>query len=129
IVRTLMRILTILFIVATCAAAAGEVSRGPAGKVSVEDAGKVSSEELIGLAGTKSDSREFREAVLASLPEAELKKGTAFVEVGPDFLCVLEADVEPKLYVDDRTAGVMKRISGTNLWYSLSTLATGTSHE
>src|SRR5262249_42527446 len=62
-------------------------------------------------------------------PEAELKKGTAFVEVGPDFLCVLEADVEPKLYVNDRTAGVMKRISGTNLWYSLSTLATGTSHE
>jgi hypothetical protein len=92
-------------------------------------AGKVAPEALIDLARSKGGSVEFRDAVLASLPDAELKKGIAFVGVGPDFLCVLEADTEPRLYIDDRVAGPMKKITGTKLWYSLGTLATGTSHE
>jgi enterochelin esterase family protein len=90
---------------------------------------KVSPEALIELARNRGDSVEFREAVLASLPDADLKKGTASVGVGPDFLCVVEADTAPRLYVDERAAGPMKRITGANLWYALSTLATGTSHE
>lgn len=92
-------------------------------------ADKVTPQQLIDLARTKGGSIEFRDAVIASLPDADVKKGTAFVGVGPDFLCVLEADAEPKLFVDDRIARPMKRISGTKLWYSLGTLATGTSHE
>ena len=90
-----MRILALTFIAAACVAAAGEVSSDAAGTVSFEAAGQVSSEELIRLARTRSDSQEFREAMLASLPEAEIKKGIVFVEVGPDFLCVVEADAEP----------------------------------
>src|ERR1700736_2064691 len=102
-----LRILSIALAAATCYAA-----------------GKVTPEQLIDLARTKGGSIEFRDAVVASLPDAELKKGTAFVGVGPDSLYVLEADAEPQLFVDDRIAGPMKKISGTKLWYSLGTLAT-----
>src|SRR6266849_3829275 len=113
-----MRVGVIVLIAATCVTG-----------VRSSAAGKVSPEALIDLARTKGSSSQFREAVKASLPDADLKKGTAFVGVGPDFLCVLEADTEPKLYVDDRAVAPMKSIPGTNLWYSLSQLATGTSHE
>jgi enterochelin esterase-like enzyme len=90
---------------------------------------KVSPEALIELARNTGGSPELRDAVLASLPDAELKKGTAFVGVGPDFLCVVESDTAPTLYVDERAAGPMTKIAGANLWYALTTLATGTSHE
>ena len=46
------------------------------------------------------NSPRFREALLATLKEADIQKGTAFLGEGPDFLWVVESATKPSLFVD-----------------------------
>jgi enterochelin esterase-like enzyme len=96
---------------------------------SIFAAGKLPPEELIALARGAHGSAEFREAVIASLPDADLKKGMAYAGHGPDFLAVVETSQTPELYIDGERAAAMSKVSGGDLWYALVPLKTGTSHE
>jgi enterochelin esterase-like enzyme len=88
-------------------------------------ADRVSAPELIRLSQTRSP--QFREALLASLGEAKIKDGSAFLGQGPDFIWAVQADATPILYVDKAEAGAMTRLAG-NLWYRTGQLKTGTAH-
>ena len=60
---------------------------------------------------------EFRKALMESMGEENILKGTAFAGNGSTFLFAVEAGTVPKLYVDDREAGTMRRVKGWKLWY------------
>ena len=42
---------------------------------------------------------------VSQLPEADVKKGTAVVSDGPDFLFAIESAKQPALYIDRQPAG------------------------
>ncbi len=62
------------------------------------------------------------------MPDADIKKGTAVVSEGPDFLWAVEAEKQPILFVDDQRVGPLKRASKGDLWTYSGKLQTGTSH-
>jgi enterochelin esterase-like enzyme len=62
-------------------------------------------------------SSKFREALVQSLHDADIKKGIAWLAQGPDFVWALEAAEQPILVVDDRPAPSMRQVPGTKLWY------------
>lgn len=98
--------------------------------VSMIAASKLPPEQLIEMARSSKGSAEFRESVLASLPKADLDKGIAYAEYGPDFLCVVESDKTPELYIDGVRAGSMMKVKGGgSMWFYAGKLKTGTSHE
>ena len=39
---------------------------------------------------------------ISQMPDADIKKGTAVVSEGPDFLWAVEAEKQPILFVDDQ---------------------------
>jgi enterochelin esterase-like enzyme len=86
---------------------------------------KLSLPELIRL--SRSKSAQFREALVASLGDAQIRKGAAVLGEGPDFIWAVESEKTPILYVDRGEAGPMTRLEG-NLWYHTGQLPTGTSH-
>jgi enterochelin esterase family protein len=88
---------------------------------------KVPVSKLIEMARTEPASPKFTEALLASLGETEIKKGTALLGEGPDFIWAVQSEKEPALYVDDQPAVAMKHASG-NLWFLSGKLKTGTVH-
>ena len=65
---------------------------------------------------------------IAQMPEADIKKGTAVLSEGPDFLWAVEAEKQPILFVDDQRVGPLKRASKGDLWTYSGKLQTGTSH-
>jgi enterochelin esterase-like enzyme len=85
-------------------------------------------DQLLAMAEARSDSPEFREALLKRLGEAPIKSGEAFDSNGPDFVWAVESATQPTLVVDDQPAGAMRRIAGTNLWFHTRQLRVGTSH-
>jgi len=91
-------------------------------------ADKVPFARLINMARNQSGSPAFREALATTLGDAEIKKGTAVLGEGPDFIWAFEYEATPLLYVDGQPTGPMRRISGTRLWFYTGTLQTGTSH-
>jgi enterochelin esterase-like enzyme len=62
-------------------------------------------------------SSKFREALVRSLHDVDIKKGIAWLAQGPDFLWALEATKQPTLVVDDTPAPSMQQVPGTQLWY------------
>ncbi|HWC00383.1 MAG TPA: alpha/beta hydrolase-fold protein, partial [Bryobacteraceae bacterium] len=70
----------------------------------------------------------FREALLASLPQADIRKGAAVIGEGPDFLWAVESEKAPELFVDDRPGARMSRINGSSLWFATGRLETGRAH-
>lgn len=88
----------------------------------------ISAPQLIDMARTNPASAEFREALVASLGEVEIKKGTAVTGQGPDFLWAVEAATVPELVIDDGSALPMTRIAATNLWFRIDRLQPGTAH-
>jgi enterochelin esterase-like enzyme len=70
----------------------------------------------------------FREALLATLGEGPIQKGTAILGQGPDFVWAVEARQTPSLFVDGQPGPSMKHVAGGNLWYAAGRLRTGTSH-
>src|SRR6059058_145534 len=89
---------------------------------------KIPTPKLLDMAAKSPDSTEFREAAVATLTDANIKKGTAIIGEGPDFLWLLESSGKPILFVDDERRPAMKQIKGTPLWLATGKLATGTSH-
>ncbi len=73
-------------------------------------------------------SAAFREALLASLGEAEVKKGTAVLGQGPDFIWAVESREAPELFVDDAPFAKMTRLKGSDLWFTSGQLKTGQAH-
>ena len=57
---------------------------------------KIPPSKLIEMAGHKANAPEFKEALLASLKDADIKKGLAFVGDGPDFLWAVESKSRPR---------------------------------
>jgi enterochelin esterase family protein len=86
---------------------------------------KVSAPELIRM--SKTNSPGFRQALVASLGEEAIRKGTAFLGEGPDFIWAVEAPSTPALYVDRAEAGPMTKLDG-NLWFRAGKLKVGTAH-
>jgi len=85
-------------------------------------------DRLLVLARTQPNSAAFRELLLKSLGDAEIKKGEAFNSNGADFLFAVETTKHPTLILDDKPAGEMRRSSGSDLWFYSAKLAVGTSH-
>lgn len=83
---------------------------------------------LMEMARKEPNSAAFREALVATLGEAEIKKGTAVLGEGPDFVWAVESEKTPSLYVDAQAMAAMKR-AGADLWFYAGQLKTGTSHE
>ncbi len=65
---------------------------------------------------------------ISQMPDADIKKGTAVVSEGPDFLWAVEAEKQPILFVDDQRIGPLKRSSKNGVWTYAGKLQTGTSH-
>ena len=91
-------------------------------------ADKTAAPKLLELAAKSPNSIEFREAAIATLTDANIKKGTAILGEGPDFLWLVESAAKPALFVDGEARPAMKQIKGTNLWLANGKLITGTSH-
>src|SRR5207248_7887606 len=89
---------------------------------------KLTARELIELAAKEPNGAQFRQALLATLGEDRIRKGTAVTGEGPDFLWAIEAKTAPKLIVDDQPGPAMKRIQGSDLWFAAGKLATGRGH-
>lgn len=90
---------------------------------------KLPPEKLIELARSKQAQAELADAVAASLPKADLEKGMAYAEYGPDFVCFVQSEKTPELWVDGARAGAMTKLRGGNMWFYAGKLKTGTSHE
>jgi enterochelin esterase family protein len=88
---------------------------------------KIPLSELIQMARTDPASPKFAQALLTSLGETEIKRGTAILGEGADFIWAVESEKEPALYVDEQPGVAMKRASG-NLWFLSGKLKTGTVH-
>ena len=90
---------------------------------------RASMDQLLAMAKGRSDAPEFRQALIARFGEAPIKSGEAFDSNGPDFIWVVDSATQPRLIVDDQpVSGVMRRVSGTNLWFYTGQLRVGTSH-
>jgi len=86
------------------------------------------SSELIDLARRTPGSSEFRAALLKTFAEGDLKAGTAIAGLGADFLWAIESAAPPTLFVDDAEGPAMSPITGTELWFGLGRMRTGTAH-
>jgi len=82
--------------------------------------------QLIELARGK--AHNLAAAVRDSLGDEAIKKGTAFVGEGPDFVWAFESDSRPALYIDGQLSDPMMRVEQSNLWFHAGKLQTGTVH-
>src|SRR5437879_13416216 len=90
-------------------------------------ADKTPAPTLLEMAAKNPNSPQFREAALATLGDADVKKSTAMSGEGPDFLWLIESSAKPSLFVDGEPRPVMKQIKGTVLEIEPRTLAPRTS--
>ena len=90
-------------------------------------ADKLTAPELIGL--TKGNPEKLQEALVATLGQEMIQKGTAAIGRGPDFIWAVESSARPTLMIDEQAGPAMKKIAKTNIWYAVGTLRVGTSHE
>ncbi len=102
-----------LVLVAACALYAAEKTPAP---------------KLLEMAAKSPNSSGFREAAIATLTDANIKKGSAIIGEGPNFLWMVESSGKPALFVDGEARPAMKQIKGTSLWLATGKLTTGTSH-
>lgn len=64
---------------------------------------------------------------ISKLADADIKKGTAVIGDGPDFLWAFESPKQPTLFVDGQQVGPMTRVKG-DVWTYSGKLKTGISH-
>ena len=87
-------------------------------------------DRLMEMARSQPNSAEFRSELIAAIGEEIVQKAAAIAGNGPDFVWALEAEAQPRLYVDDApAAGTMRRIKSTDTWFHVGKLATGTAHK
>jgi hypothetical protein len=53
---------------------------------------------------------------VSQLPAEEVKKGTAVIGEGPDFLFAFESAKQPTLFIDGQPVGPMKRSGKNGPW-------------
>ena len=82
-------------------------------------ADKLNCEQMIALAA--SGKPELKDALLASFPEIELKRGTAFLFHGGDFFFAVESNAQPALMIDDDAPRAMQELPGIAIWYAAVT--------
>jgi enterochelin esterase family protein len=80
------------------------------------------------LARKQPDSKEFQDAVARVMKDDDVRKGAAIFGEGENFLWVVEAPACPTLWVDDAQYAVLNPVKGTQRWFAIGTLKTGTSH-
>ncbi|MEP6714330.1 MAG: alpha/beta hydrolase-fold protein [Terriglobia bacterium] len=64
----------------------------------------------------------------SKLNPADVKKGVAVLEDGPDYLWAVDAETRPTLFVDGKAVSAMKQTRGKGPWVYRATLPTGTMH-
>ena len=89
-------------------------------------ADKLTAPQLIALA--KSPDK-LAAALIATLGEEPLKKGTAVLGYGPDFIWAVEATTRPLLFVNGQPGPATKQAPRSKLWYAIGKLTPGTSHQ
>ncbi|MCB9383894.1 MAG: esterase [Bryobacterales bacterium] len=67
-------------------------------------------------------------ALVQNFDEKALNEGSAFAQDHGQFLFAVRSASEPSLQIDDRPAGKMQRVKGSDLWTLETKLATGRSH-
>jgi enterochelin esterase family protein len=82
--------------------------------------------QLIALAHR--DPARLHAALVATLTADAMKKGTAVLGRGEDFIFAVDAATRPALLFDDGPGPLMHKIAGTATWYGIGKLAVGTSH-
>ena len=85
-------------------------------------------DRVLTLARTSPNSPEFRAALAKAFPDADIKTGVAYNSNGPDFVWAVEYATTPVIVLDDKPAGPMRRITGSNLWFYVSQLKVGLGH-
>lgn len=82
--------------------------------------------ELITMSAKPND--DFRAALIESMGEENIVKGTAVLSQGQDFVFAVESTTVPTLFVDDKPIGKMRRVKGWHLWYYSVRLDAGRIH-
>ncbi len=85
-------------------------------------------EKLIALAREHPDSAELASAIRDAFPAAELAKGTAVAEQGPDFFFAVESPAEPQIVVDEDAAAPTAPLDSGRLHYYIASLTTSRTH-
>jgi len=75
----------------------------------------MNAKQLIELA--KSASPSLRESIASTFEAKDLKEGTAWAGLGPDFFFALQATSKPELLIDDVPGPQMQPLAGSDLWY------------
>ena len=71
---------------------------------------------------------ELEKALVGHFGEKALAEGGAFAQDHGVFLFAVRSAAEPRLSIDDRPAGAMKRVKDSDLWTLETKLSTGRSH-
>src|SRR5260370_30145999 len=87
---------------------------------------KLTAPQLIELAHKK--LHDLAAAVRDSLGDEAIKKGTAFMGEGPDFVWAFESETRPEIYIDGQPAGPMTRVEESGLWFHAGKFQPGTVH-
>jgi enterochelin esterase-like enzyme len=83
--------------------------------------------KLIDLA-SQSPGSKFQEALITTVPGADLKAGTVALSDHGEGLFAVESSGAPALFIDESPSGAMKQISGSNLWFTVAPLQSGRGH-
>ncbi len=89
---------------------------------------KLPARKLIEMAGKRLPAAQFQEALLDSLGAEEVRKGTAVLGEGSDFIWAVESEQTPTLFVDNRPFPPMKRIRRSRIWFQTGKLNSGAAH-
>jgi len=78
-------------------------------------ANKMTAPQLADLA--RSNPGELISAISSTFDAKELKNGTAWTGLGPDFFFATESNTQPSLFIDGSPGPAMRQFPGTLLWY------------
>jgi len=79
-------------------------------------AGKRNATELAEMA--KASSPQLHDAITSTFEAKDLKEGTAWAGLGPQFFFALETDGKPQLLIDEAAGPAMQALPGSTLWYA-----------
>ena len=85
-------------------------------------------DHLLQLARMQPPSESLPAELIAVMGRENIRKGTAIVGNGPDFVWAIESADPPVLYVNDEKYASMQRLPG-NLWFHAGRLATGNAYK
>jgi enterochelin esterase-like enzyme len=96
--------------------------------VAISGAEEPSTRQVIDLALEQPVSMQLGEALIAAMPETDLKSGTAVLTDRGQAVFAVESSSTPQLFVDDNLSSPMRQIPGQNLWFAVAGLPTGRGH-